>query len=108
MDEEAFWKACSKHIQHARDKHPHFADTVINRKHITPEASAASIARHTKAIISHEALSGRASVENILLGEVYEFIAELAKKDKARAVEEAADIVAVVYRAITDRIGGME
>lgn len=108
MNEEAFWKICSEHVEHARDKHPHFADVVMNRNHITPEASAASIALRTKAVIAYEARSGRASIENILLGEVYELLTELARKDRARAIEEAADVVAVVYRAITDRIGGVE
>lgn len=87
----AFWGLCEKHLRHARTKHPFFADctsSYLNAEWFECHA------------LSHKnELADDPSVENVLLSEVYEFLAELCRGDMARAREEAADIVAVVLRA---------
>ena len=40
-------------------------------------------------------------LRNVLLEEVYEFLAEVANGDFDRALEEAGDVMAVLYRALT-------
>ena len=89
---EQFYALCDEHLRHAREKHPFFADCVsgfLNDAWFKCHA------------LSHKnELDEDPSVENVLLSEVYEFLAELERGDKARAREEAADIVAVLLRAL--------
>lgn len=85
---EQFYALCDEHIRHAREKHPEFAKTVS----IYGEYALSKMARNYKSV-------GNISIEAVLFSEVYEFLAELQRGDKARAREEGADIVAVVLRA---------
>lgn len=84
-----FWRLCEEHLKHARAKHPEFAKTVSTADPKTLDL----IARISKTVESP-------CVEDVLFSEIYEFLAELQRGNKARAREEAADIVAVVLRAI--------
>lgn len=90
-----FYSAIDAHIEHAENKHPHFADVIDNNSvrscNYLDEAMRykREISRYTKV-----------AIHDILLSEVYEFLAELEEKDLSRAKEEACDIAAVLYRAI--------
>ena len=84
-----FWRLCEEHLRHARAKHPKFAKEV------------SMFGKETLDLVAHRYKNlGSPFVEDILLSEVYEFLAELKRGDMARAREEAADIVAVVRRAL--------
>lgn len=88
----AFWDTCEEHLKHAREKHPFFADRVS-----ASEKAHAFFA--IKAAIEKERIKYEPSLENVLIGEVYEFLSEMARGDLDRAREEGADIVAVILRA---------
>ena len=92
-----FFKTCEKHVIHARQKHPLFAKKVLTRS--TELANEYLAGKHKKDI----ALNGFA-LEDVLLSEVHEFLVEAHRGNIDRAKEEAADIVAVLYRAIAGEI----
>lgn len=85
---EQFYALCEEHLRHAREKHPKFAKKV------------SMFGEDTLDLAAHRYKNlGSYFVEDILLSEVYEFLAEIKRGNMARAREEAADIVAVVLRA---------
>ena len=86
---DKFFKKVSEHINHAREKHPFFCELG------TYDANEfASYARAYK-----EAIPAEPTLTKVLLSEVYECLEAFAKGDKAQALEEACDVVAVLYRA---------
>lgn len=89
---EQFYALCEGHLRHAREKHPFFADCTSS--YLNAEGF------ECHALAHKNELADDPSVENVLLSEVYEFLAELKRGDMARAREEAADVVAVLRRAI--------
>lgn len=91
-----FFSICKKHLTHARQKHPFFAERVLNnpeRCDLLNEMS--EMAQYYKRQITENP-----TLENVLLSEIYEFLAEAHNGNKAHALYEAADVVAVILRAL--------
>lgn len=81
-------------LEKAREKHPVFLDA-------WPKAEDAEAYLDTAEI--HKLEIGKkesTQLHSILFSEVFEFLAEIAKGDFARALEEAGDVMAVMYRAL--------
>ena len=106
---EEFFNNCSRHIDHAREKHPFFANGVLEdseQGNVLDEVVTLEMARYYKRKIAKSPV-----LENVLLSEIYEFLAELHKGNMERALEEACDVVAVLYRAHAgdmDEKGGVQ
>lgn len=99
-----FFNICNDHITHAEKKHPMFANCIT-------ESTVANIEKRYHEYVEmyqgqlRAALNrGTAPLETILLEEVYEFLEALASGDSVNVQEEAADIVAVLYRAVHNEI----
>lgn len=89
---EIFNQLCRDHIEHAREKHPKFAEIASFYNTYVLD----NLAQSHRLIVLEKAQT----VHMILLSEVYEFLAELKRGNYDRAREEAADIVAVLWRAL--------
>lgn len=96
--EISFWPLCEEHLKHAREKHPFFADR------IGPVDDSDAFYFGSLAEITKKRIKTEPSLEIVLMGEVHEFLAEMARGDLSRAREEAADIVAVLLRALSGDI----
>lgn len=94
--QQAFFELCNEHIEHARSKHPKFAFGV--------SAETMETLRTLAELYRKECARPWADVQMVILSEVYEFLEALKSGDRQRALEEGADIVAVVYRATHDDI----
>lgn len=90
---EIFFNLCSEHIDHARKKHPLFAKEVNWRK---PECFSFYAKYHKENIKDHGY-----TIEDVFLSECFEFLEALVNGDLNRAREEAADVFAVMYRALS-------
>ena len=89
LDSIDFNDAFEESLAKAREKHPGFVPLP------TPdlaEGFAVDARWHAEAV---------PCLRNVLLSEVYEFIAEVAKGNFYRALEEAGDVMAVMFRALT-------
>lgn len=95
---EKFFDICDGHIDHAIEKHPTFARLLTGTK---DERFYTSCAEKTKSDLAEEVEHGYSCTDTILDAEIYEFLSELARGDLTRAREEAADVVAVLYRALS-------
>lgn len=95
---EKFFDLCDQHIDHAIEKHPNFARLLTSTKN---EKVYIACAEKTKSDLAEEVEHGYSCTDTILDAEIYEFLAELARGDLTRAREEAADVVAVLYRALS-------
>ena len=95
---EKFFDLCDGHIDHAIDKHPLFAHLLTSTK---DEKFYTSGMERAKSDLAEEVEYGYSCTDTILDAEIYEFLAELARGDLTRAREEAADVVAVLYRALS-------
>ncbi|MBR5590945.1 MAG: hypothetical protein IKW38_00225 [Kiritimatiellae bacterium] len=89
--QQAFFELCNEHIDHARSKHPKFAFGV--------SAETMETLRTLAELYRKECARPWADVQMVILGEIYEFLEALKSGNRQRALEEGADIVAVVYRA---------
>ena len=90
-----------KHYAHAKEKHPYFCDNLL------PELELDEIRRHTKNVLTsiRKNLEGRARAghvewDNLLNCEVWEVLDAIANNDKAQAIEELYDCIAVCLRTI--------
>ena len=91
-------KVFEKSIAKARAKHPVFLDA-------WPKAEDAEAYLDTAEI--HKLDIGKkenTQLHSILLSEVFEFLAEVARGDFGRALEEAGDVIAVLYRALNGEV----
>lgn len=89
---EQFNKRCREAIAYARRKHPKFANKV--GVHNT----------YALDILAHEfreCAKEDATVYNVLMSEVAEFLSEIKRGDIVKAQEEASHVVAVMWRALT-------
>lgn len=94
LDRHAFKSAFLDSLRKAREKHPVFLD-------VWPKAEDAEAYLDTAEI--HKLDIGKkesTQLHSILFSEVFEFLAEVARGDLDRAIEEAGDVVAVLYRAL--------
>lgn len=90
-----------KHYAHAKEKHPYFCDDLL------PELEHEEIRRHTKNVLTsiRKNLEGRAQAghvewDSLLNCEVWEVLDAIANNDKAQAIEELYDCIAVCIRTI--------
>lgn len=88
-----FFDLCSEHITHAREKHPGFVHDVTLAK--DPKFYFSFYASQYR-VTKHETL------ETVAKEELFEFLEALNNGDYEHAKEEAADLVAVIYRALYD------
>lgn len=95
---EKFFDLCDGHIDHAIEKHPTFAHLLTGTK---DERFYTACTERAKSDLSDEVEHGYSCTDTILYAELYEFLSELARGDLTRAREEAADVVAVLYRALS-------
>lgn len=95
-----FFSLCSDHITNAQKKHPVFAtclsESTVNDLEKRYNEYAVMYQGQLRAALNR----GTAPIETILLEEVYEFLEAVAAGDSIAIREEAADIVAVLYRAV--------
>lgn len=81
-------------VDKAREKHPVLLD-------VWPEpGDAEDYAAYAKAWKQQIARKGYDQLMAVLFSEVNEFLAEVARGDFDRALEEAGDVIAVLYRAL--------
>lgn len=96
-----FFERCKRHIEHARQKHKFFAERVLNN----PERCDLLDVMSEMAQYYKRQITENPTLENVLLSEIYEFLAEAHNGNMERAKEEAADVVAVMYRFLAGDIG---
>lgn len=90
-----------KHYAHAKEKHPYFCDDLL------PKLEHEEMRRHVQNVLTsiRKNLECKAQAEhvewyNILNCEVWEVLDAMANNDKAQAIEELYDCVAVCLRTI--------
>ena len=90
-----------KHYDHAKEKHPYFCDDLL------PKSEREEMRRHTKDVLTsiRKNLEDRAQVghvewDNLLNCGRWEVFNAIANDDKAHAVEELYDCIAVLLRTI--------
>lgn len=89
-------KAMCASLDKACEKHPVFLDAWPKAEDAEDYASYARIWK--EAIANKD----RGQLRDVLYSEVNEFLAEVARGDFDRALEEAGDVVAVLYRALNE------
>ena len=95
----------ARHYCHAKDKHPYFADRLCLDEADAEDASialkCASIAlKCMRAIEVRERTNGKLHAETLARCEIAEVAEALARGDKAQAVSECYDTIAVMLRII--------
>lgn len=92
--------AIARHYRHAKEKHPYFADMLQYPPAVVPmrdyEASLAS----NRWALSDAIKKGHVMLWHVLDCELGEMRVEIARGDKARAVEECYDAIAVLLRVV--------
>ena len=88
----------AEHYCHARRKHPHFAHTLFLEA--SDESAAARTLVRTRFCLNCEGRMGEVVAETVLNCEICEAIHALACGDKAHAVEECYDAIAVLLRMV--------
>lgn len=94
LDRHAWKSAFLDSLAKARTKHPEFIDAWPKAEDAEDYASYARIWK--KEIANKD----RCQLRDVLYSEVNEFLAEVARGDLDRALEEAGDVMAVLYRAL--------
>lgn len=85
-----------EHYAHAKQKHPHFCDKLSGYdKPFTKK-----LLEYHRAGLSAETIQNRIEANRVLLCEFYEIFDAIADGDKAAAVEECYDAIAVLLRII--------
>ena len=88
----------AEHYEHARRKHPYFAHTLFLEA--SDESAAARTLVRTRFCLNCERRVGEVVAETVLNCEICEAIHALACGDKAHAVEEIYDAIAVLLRMV--------
>lgn len=98
LDVERLMEAANNSLHKAREKHPDFVPLP------GPECASmyATRALFAKNDIESRVATGYGELPAVLFSEVYEFLAEVANGDFDRDLEEAGDVVAVLYRALNN------
>lgn len=107
MNLKEFHALIDEHIVHAKEKHPLFAHMLTHDAAWIYDAHA----KREKRIIQTDVRMNACAATTVVSAELYEFFAELASGNLDRAKEEAADLVATIYRALEmleDKKGGQE
>lgn len=85
-----------EHYAHAKIKHPHFCDKLSGYdKPFTKK-----LLEYHRAGLSAETIQNRIEANRVLLCEFYEIFDAISDGDKAAAVEECYDAIAVLLRII--------
>lgn len=87
-----------QHYLHAKEKHPHFADELL-----TLDGTAENTGRcldYCRRELKEETDCGGIAAETVLECELYEMKHAIALGDKANAVEECYDAIAVILRMV--------
>lgn len=90
-------------LEKAREKHPDFVSIPAGSRAHTIATSAGNMAKQIKADLERESTAQcyvDCQLEMALKSEVYEFLEAFFGGDFGRALEEAGDIIAVLYRTL--------
>lgn len=97
MDFDDFFALCEEYLEISKEAHPVLAETIDNNA--IRSANYGYLAR----IAGFDCVrSTKTALHDVLMEHVYEFLLEVNYGHLHRAKEEAADIVAVLFRAIND------
>lgn len=94
---EKFLERAMVHYRHARDKHPYFADRMYEEQDID---MARQSLKTWRTQIQDEIESGNCCAETLLNCELCEVAEAYFSGDKAKAVEECYDAIAVILRMV--------
>lgn len=95
MDLNQFHASINSHIEKAKKKHKHFADIVDNNP-----VRACNYPFHARTHKNDIKLYSKAAIFDVLMSEVYEFLAEVDDGNKRKAFQEGCDVIAVIWRAL--------
>lgn len=90
---EALLGKASESLKKAREKHPDFVPVPTGDKKSATYRALAQDERRVQRCFGE-------TLAEVLREEIYEFLAEVAAGDFNRAIEEAGDVIAVMYRAL--------
>lgn len=89
------------HYAHAREKHPYFCDWVApDGRHKDSRERVERILNRLRITVERNAKTGNLGWDDLLDCEVWEVFDALIRGDKAQAVEECYDAIAVLLRTI--------
>lgn len=86
-----------EHYNHAREKHPYFADKLLNP--VTIKEADYTLNRIRK-YIDNDSKHSELDAQTVLSCEFVEMVLEVAKNNTPAAIEEAYDCIAVLLRII--------
>lgn len=95
MDLFQFHGAIEHHIEKAKNKHKHFADVVDNNP-----VRACNYPFYARTHKNEIKTYAKAAIFDVLMSEVYEFLAEVEDGNKRKAFAEGCDVIAVIWRAL--------
>ena len=91
---EAFAENCAEHYMKAVEKHPHFADRLFCNESVKSAKSDLTMKRHILKLLKNSCS------EAVLRCEISEAAYSFAQGDKAHAIDELYDAIAVIMRMI--------
>ena len=91
---EAFAENCAEHYMKAVEKHPHFADRLFYNENVRAARSNLTMRRRILKLLKNSCS------EAVLRCEISEAAYSSAQGDKAHAIDELYDAVAVIMRMI--------
>ncbi len=97
---DALGRAAWDSVEKARAKHPAFVPVVHGERVAAYHAEVAEVAKREIARHDRTGECRELALAAVLAAECHEFLAELARGDFGRALEEAGDVIAVLYRAL--------
>ncbi len=90
----------AEHYCHARRKHPYFADMIVDFCGNEPKSSSASCLKKAREILCDEIKDGCVQAIMVANVEAAEIVNAFASGDKAHAVNECYDLIAVILRMV--------
>lgn len=95
MKKTSMWRIAEivRHYEHAKEKHPVFADILSEGGFVLAPA-------HYKAHLRARHEAGECTPMDVLWGEYLEVLEAISKKDKTQAVYECYDCIAVLLRLV--------
>ncbi len=93
-------KKISEHYRHAKAKHPYFADVIVDFRGNEPKSCSARCLKKAREILRDKIKDGCVQAIMVANVESAEIIEAFARGDKAHAVEECYDLIAVVLRMV--------
>lgn len=104
---EAFAENCAEHYMKAVEKHPYFADLLFYPADVKSAKSDLTMRRHILKLLK------KPIAEAVLRCEISEAVYSFAQGDKAHAIDELYDAIAVLMRMIAvlegkQKLGGVK